>query len=84
MHAALYGLFAADQISVAVIDVDAYPALLEKFDELVPVLIGHRENGSSSQLCHYFLDVECVKAFVLEETRHTQFNEAPQVAHLSE
>lgn len=68
MHSALCGLFAADQISVAVVDVDADPVLLDQFDELVPVLFGYRVDGSSSQLCHYFLDVERVKTFVLNET----------------
>jgi Glutaredoxin-like domain (DUF836) len=39
---------------VEVIDVDADPALVERFDELVPVLFGGDPAGP--ELCHYFLD----------------------------
>lgn len=38
---------------VEVIDVDADPALVARFDELVPVLYGDPEG---EELCHYFLD----------------------------
>jgi hypothetical protein len=42
--------------SVDVIDIDASPdpALLERFDELVPVLFGDDPGGP--ELCHYFLN----------------------------
>jgi hypothetical protein len=44
--------------SVDVIDIDASaeadPALLERFDELVPVLYG--DDLAGPELCHYFLD----------------------------
>ncbi|MGO4476417.1 glutaredoxin family protein [Massilia sp. 2TAF26] len=40
--------------SVDVIDVDADPALVERFDELVPVLFGGDPAGP--EICHYFLD----------------------------
>jgi len=40
--------------SVDVIDVDADPALVERFDELVPVLFGDDLDGP--EICHYFLD----------------------------
>lgn len=40
--------------SVDVIDVDADPALVERFDELVPVLFG--DDLAGPELCHYFLD----------------------------
>jgi hypothetical protein len=40
--------------SIDVIDVDANPALVARFDELVPVLMG--ENPDGPELCHYFLD----------------------------
>jgi hypothetical protein len=36
-----------------VIDVDADEALVERFDELVPVLYGRLDQP---ELCHYFLD----------------------------
>ena len=42
--------------SVDVIDIDGNPdpALLERFDELVPVLYG--DDLAGPELCHYFLD----------------------------
>ena len=42
-----------ERFEVAVIDVDADPALVARFDELVPVLYG---DPSGAELCHYFLD----------------------------
>lgn len=39
---------------VDVIDVDAEPALVERFDELVPVLLG--DDPAGPEICHYFLD----------------------------
>jgi hypothetical protein len=41
---------------VDVIDVDADPALVEKYDELVPVLLGTGADGRTVEICHYFLD----------------------------
>ena len=49
------------RFTVSVVDVDADPALVERFDELVPVLFG--ELGQP-ELCHYFLDAEAVRAYV--------------------
>ena len=46
---------------VEVIDVDADPALVERFDELVPVLFGDLAQG---ELCHYFLDQSAVHAYL--------------------
>ncbi|HZX29015.1 MAG TPA: glutaredoxin family protein [Telluria sp.] len=46
---------------VAVIDVDADPALVERFDELVPVLFG---DPDAPELCHYFLDEGKVRAYL--------------------
>jgi hypothetical protein len=43
----------AHPFCVDVIDVDADPALVEKYDELVPVLFGAIDGP---ELCHYFLD----------------------------
>lgn len=45
--------------TVEVIDVDADPALVARFDELVPVLYAGEE-----QLCHYFLDTPRVMALL--------------------
>ena len=39
--------------TVDVVDVDADPALVARFDELVPVLYG---DPAGPELCHYFLD----------------------------
>ena len=45
--------------SVAVLDVDADPALVAKYDELVPVLL-HGE----TELCHYFLDEAKIREYL--------------------
>jgi hypothetical protein len=49
---------AGQAFSVDVIDIDAAadtdPSLLERFDELVPVLFG--DDPAGPELCHYFLD----------------------------
>ncbi len=50
------------RVDIAVIDVDADPALVERFDELVPVLFG--ADLSAPELCHYFLDHEAVDAYL--------------------
>jgi len=47
--------------TVEVIDVDADPALVEKYDELVPVLYA---DLSQPELCHYFLDTEKVRTLL--------------------
>lgn len=49
---------------VDVIDVDADPRLVERFDELVPVLYGRLDEP---ELCHYFLDVEAVRRYLDRE-----------------
>ena len=46
---------------VDVIDVDADPALVERFDELVPVLFGRPDEP---ELCHYFLDEAVVRKYL--------------------
>lgn len=46
---------------VAVLDVDADPALVARFDELVPVLYG---DPDGPELCHYFLDEAAVRAYL--------------------
>ena len=50
-----------ERFEVAVIDVDADPALVERFDELVPVLFG---DPAQPELCHYFLDPLAVQAYI--------------------
>ena len=52
------------EISVNVIDIDLHPELVQRYDELVPVLIGSRDEKPDQQLCHYFLDENVVKGFL--------------------
>lgn len=56
MLAALRAFMAHEGLpfSVDVVDVDADPQLVARFDELVPVLFGEDLDGP--ELCHYFLD----------------------------
>ena len=46
--------------AVDVIDVDADPALEEKYDEFVPVLL----DAEGCELCHYFLDAAKVREYL--------------------
>ncbi len=68
MLAALENLRAEFDFSVEVIDVDADAALVERYDELVPVLVGQRAGQQGGQqehqLCHYFLDLPVVRDFL--------------------
>ncbi|MDY7578497.1 glutaredoxin family protein [Herbaspirillum sp. RTI4] len=51
--------YAADfRFTVEVVDVDADPALVVLYDELVPVLVYSHNGAPPAQLCHYFLDRE--------------------------
>ena len=51
MHAALAPLAQAAGARLDVVDVDADPALVARYDELVPVLV-----CDGVELCHYRLD----------------------------
>lgn len=53
-----------DSVPIDVIDVDADPALVARYDELVPVLVAHREGKPPQQLCYYFLNENAVRDFV--------------------
>ena len=53
-----------DESSVNVIDIDLHTELVQRYDELVPVLIGCRDGQPEQQLCHYFLDENAVKGFL--------------------
>jgi thiol-disulfide isomerase/thioredoxin len=55
----------AHDFTMEIIDVDADEALVQRYDELVPVLVGQREGQPAVQLCHYFLDVVGVEKFLL-------------------
>jgi hypothetical protein len=50
--------------TIDVIDVDADEALVARYDELVPVLMGRKDGAEPRQICHYFLDVTKLKAFL--------------------
>lgn len=54
----------AHRFTIELVDVDADAALIEKFDELVPVLFGEKNGETPVQLCHYFLDAEKVERFL--------------------
>jgi hypothetical protein len=56
---------AGQPFEVDVIDVDADPSLVERFDELVPVLYGRLDEP---ELCHYFLDPAAVQRHLDRET----------------
>lgn len=63
--ASTYGL------RVEVIDVDAHPALLERWDTLVPVLfLGTTE--PEHELCHYHFDAQRVRAAVERSRTSTE------------
>ena len=47
---------AGSAYALDVVDVDADPALVARFDELVPVLHAVHDDGRSTELCHYHLD----------------------------
>ena len=56
---ALQPASAAFTVELVDIDASADPALLERYDTLVPVLFGPLDEP---ELCHYFLDVNKVLA----------------------
>jgi thiol-disulfide isomerase/thioredoxin len=64
MHDALQRLRTDHAFALEVIDVDANPALVALYDELVPVLVGSQEGSAPLQLCHYFLDEQRVRNFL--------------------
>ncbi len=48
--------------SIEVVDVDSNPQWVERYDELVPVLVRlvATEDAGERELCHYFFDREAV------------------------
>lgn len=68
MRQALQSLDLAVPFELQVVDVDTDPALVTKFDELVPVLAAQMADGQELLLCHYFLDETKVRDFF---TRHS-------------
>ena len=63
MLAALNGLRREPDVisfDIDVIDVDADPALVAEYDELVPVLL----DQEGKMLCHYFIDNAKVREYL--------------------
>lgn len=46
---------------IDVVDVDTDPALVEKYDERVPVLV-----AGGKEICHYFLDPAKVREYLAD------------------
>lgn len=61
MESVLRSMLSDCRCELEVIDVDANPVLLERYDELVPVLL-HDEK----ELCHYFIDDAKVRDLLRE------------------
>jgi hypothetical protein len=61
MRAALAPLVAGRDVRVVELDVDAHPALEQRYGELVPVLLLGSPAGAR-ELCHYRLDAAAVRA----------------------
>ena len=60
---ALSGTVGLRPFTTTVLDVDADPVLLDRFDELVPVLFGALDQP---ELCHYFLDEPRVREYLAQ------------------
>lgn len=58
---ALQNLKSNYQFSFDVIDIDADERLLQKYDELVPVLLWSKTADTDIQICNYFLDEDKVR-----------------------
>jgi len=61
---ALENLKSEYQFSVEIIDIDANETLLQKYDELVPVLFWRESSEVNVQICHYFLDENKVREYL--------------------
>jgi len=59
MQAAVEDLRGEYEFELRVLDIDADPALLARYDERVPVL-----TAGARELCHYFLDGPAVRAYL--------------------
>jgi hypothetical protein len=55
----------AERLPIEVVDVDLHADLVERYDELVPVLMGVEEGQAPRQLCNYFLNENNVRAFLM-------------------
>ena len=65
MLQALQAFGVAPPYTVDVVDVDADPELVARYDELVPVLLGQKDGDDEPvQLCNYHLDPVALRAFL--------------------
>ena len=65
MLQALHAYDVGQPYTVDVMDVDADPDLVARYDELVPVLLGQKSDSDAPvQLCHYFLDTAALATFL--------------------
>ncbi|RJG05800.1 glutaredoxin family protein [Noviherbaspirillum cavernae] len=64
MIEALQALRSEYPFALEIVDVDADDGLVAQFDELVPVLVGSKDNATTVQLCNYFLDEAKVRDFL--------------------
>lgn len=67
MREALVPYAAEFEFDLTIVDVDGDPRLVALYDELVPVLTAALADGSTRQLCHYFLDHGVLWDFFAEE-----------------
>ena len=56
-----------EALPIEVIDVDLQDELVERYDELVPVLMGLEVGHAPRQLCNYFLNENNVRAFLTDQ-----------------
>ncbi len=61
MLAALEALRGEFRFAVEVVDVDADPHLIARYDALVPVLV-----AEGRELCHHFLDPAAVREYLVD------------------
>lgn len=52
------------QIDIVDVDDDTQAEVLERYDEMVPVLTGVRAGAEEVYLCHYHFDADRVAAFL--------------------
>lgn len=64
MLEALQAMKKAYLFTIDVVDVDADDALVAQYDELVPVLVANNATGTTTRLCHYFLNKETVEKYL--------------------
>ncbi len=49
----------APAFELTLVDIDSDPELIEKYNDLVPVLV-----GDAGEICHYFLDLVALRRYL--------------------